>query len=238
MPIERIPEDELEHLITPYFKHITVENVPQSELQGQPVMEIKEVVEIRFAADKNYSPILPVDSMYKKDGHRVITYAERWPEQYAQFLSGASQETSGTPLEKLVEYGITPSQLSLLRALKVYNVEALDSITGPNLKNLGMMANDLKRMATDFMADRSKGSATQRELDALRAEIAALKAGNPLPVDEKAELDALPSGYEAMADEELRKAMYERTGKTPGPGRPPNREFVIQTLRDLDAQAA
>lgn len=235
MGIERIPETDLEHLITPYFKHETVENVPQSELKGEPVMEIKEVVEVRFAGDKNYSPVLPVDAMYRKDGHKVVTYAERWAEQYAAFLSGSAQESAGTPLEKLAQYGISSAMLSLCRALKVYSIEALYNVDGANLKNLGMHANELKAMANAYMADRAKGSETAQELAALRAEVAALRAGAPLPVDEKAELALLPEGYENMTDEELKNAIADLAGARPRGN--PSRDTLLRTLSDLKKAA-
>src|SRR5690606_17130485 len=141
--------------ITPVFKHITVEDVPASEREGRPVMKTIEAVEVRFAGSKLYSPVFPVTSMWKRDGHKVITYAERWAEQYRAFLEGNPQEAQGTPLEMLKGYGITDAQLSLCRALKIYSVEALHHLEGPNLKSLQMQANPLKEMARRYMGDRS-----------------------------------------------------------------------------------
>ena len=99
MQFERIhqPDAELEHLITPYFRFETLENVPQSEIKGEAVMETNEVVELRFAGDKNYAPVLPALSMYRMDGHHGVTYAERFAKQYAEFQQGAAQHASGTP---------------------------------------------------------------------------------------------------------------------------------------------
>jgi hypothetical protein len=237
--VERIPEADLEHQITPYFKHLVVENVPQSEIQGKAVMETKEVVELRFAGDKNYSPVLPVDAMYRKEGHRVITYAERFSEQYAQFVRGAAQEASGTPLEKLSEYGITAAQLSLCRAVKIYNVEALYNLDGANLKSLGLHGNSLKDMAAAYMADRSKGNETVRELAELRAELAALKSGNPLPaqdpspVDMSRALEAADKELEAMDEGELKAFIKLKSGQAPRGT--PSRDWLINTARELSA---
>jgi hypothetical protein len=237
--VERIPEADLEHQITPYFKHLVVENVPQSEIQGKAVMETKEVVELRFAGDKNYSPVLPVDAMYRKEGHRVITYAERFSEQYAQFVRGAAQEASGTPLEKLSEYGITAAQLSLCRAVKIYNVEALYNLDGANLKSLGLHGNSLKDMAAAYMADRSKGNETARELAELRAELAALKAGNPLPAqdpspaDMSRALEVADKELEAMDEGELKAFIKSKSGQAPRGT--PSRDWLINTARELSA---
>lgn len=237
--VERIPEADLEHQITPYFKHLVVENVPQSEIQGKAVMETKEVVELRFAGDKNYSPVLPVDAMYRKEGHRIITYAERFSEQYAQFVRGAAQEASGTPLEKLSEYGITAAQLSLCRAVKIYNVEALYNLDGANLKSLGLHGNSLKDMAAAYMADRSKGNETARELAELRAKLAALKSGNPLPAkdpspaDMSRALEVADKELEAMDEGELKAFIKSKSGQAPRGT--PSRDWLINTARELSA---
>src|SRR3546814_7185647 len=69
--------DPHEITITPVFKILEVENVPKSEVAGHAVMETKEVVEVRFAGSKNYSPIFPVDAFWKREGNRVITYGDR-----------------------------------------------------------------------------------------------------------------------------------------------------------------
>src|SRR3546814_9721665 len=62
--------DPHEITITPVFKILEVENVPKSEVAGHAVMETKEVVEVRFAGSKNYSPIFPVDAFWKREGNR------------------------------------------------------------------------------------------------------------------------------------------------------------------------
>ena len=233
--VQPLPEADLEDQIQPYFMHLTVENIPQSERQGQAVMETREVVQIRFAGDKNYSPIMPADAMYRRVGSRVITYAERWSDQYAEFQTGSAQTSSGTPLEKLVSYGITPSQLSLCRALKVYSIEALHHIEGQNLKNLGMHGNELKSMASRYTADQARGLATADEIQRLREELAALRAASPLPVDEKAEMAILPDGYEAMTDDELKAAIAAKTGSKPRGN--PSRETLLNMAKGLDEAA-
>lgn len=233
--VQPIPESDLEHLITPYFMHLTIENVPQSEKQGQPVMETREVVQIRFAGDKNYSPIVPADSMYRREGSRVITYAERWADAYAAFQSGAAQTSQGTPLERLAGYGITQSQLSVCRALKIYSVEALHNLEGANLKSLGMHGNELKDMASRYTADQARGLATADEIQRLREELAALRAASPLPVDEKAEMTILPDGYEAMTDDELKAAIAAKTGSKPRGN--PSRETLLNMAKGLDEAA-
>lgn len=228
MAYERIyqTDDQLEHLITPFFRFDTYENVPQSELKGEAVMVTQEVVELRFAGDKNYAPVFPALAMYRMEGHHVVTFAERFAAQYAAFQAGATQQASGTPLEKLSQYGISGAQLSLCRALKIYSIEALHGLDGPNLKALGMNQNALKDMASRFMADRMAGGEMAAELANLKAQLAALQ--NPVPVDAKADAEVLPDGYEGMTDAQLKDAIEAKVGARPRGN--PNRATLIQMM--------
>lgn len=225
--------------ITPVFKHITIEDVAASEREGRPMMVTKEVVETRFAGTKNYSPIFPTDAQYRREGIRVITYAERWAEQYAAFKAGDDQQASGTPLEMLKPHGITDSQLSMCRALKIYSIEALNHLEGPALKSLGMMANDLKRMGSEWSAQRMSGSEAADMIAALQAQVAALQSANPLSVDEPTptQVDEAIAAAEAEADdeerqkEELKDMIAELTGRRPS-GRP-----RLDTLKEIYEEA-
>src|SRR5687768_926032 len=85
--------------ITPFFKVIEIEDIHASERAGSLVMKTVEVVEVRIAGDKNYSPTFRSDEQWKREGNRTITYAERWSEQYRAFKEGDPQEAMGTPLE-------------------------------------------------------------------------------------------------------------------------------------------
>ena len=239
MEIQAIPESEMEHLVTPFFRHQTIENVPQSEIQRMPVMEVKEVVELRFAGDKNYAPVLPVDSMYRRDGHNIITYAERFAEQYRAFVSGSAQEAEGTPLEMLKPFGISENQISLCRVLKIYSIEALYHLEGQNLRNLGMNANTLKDMASNYMAQRSSGLNTANRMAELEAEIARLKAGAPLPEEQAtpeqidAAVTAADDEFDALTDAELKAIIKDKTGQAPRGT--PSREFLLNAARELAA---
>lgn len=202
--------------VTPIFKLINLENIPKSEEAGHPIMEMREVVEVRFAGSNNYSPIFPSDGFWKREGNRVITYAERWPEQYMAFKNGNPQESNGTPLEMLRPYGITPEELSLCRALKIYSIEALHHLDGQGLKNLGMKANSLKDVARKYMADRGNNISNinaQEEIEALKKEIEMLK--NPVPVKESTSEEIDEALYGAMNEQELRDLILEKTGEKP-----------------------
>lgn len=217
--------------VTPIFKFAEIENIPKSEAEGRPVMEVREVVEIRMAGNKNFIPVVPVDAFWKREGLSVITYAERWPEQYKKFKEGNPQEAAGTPLEMLSTYGVTPSQISLCRALSIYSIEALNSLEGQAVKNLGMQANALKEAARAFLADRGAGKAALDEMEALRRRIAELEmqqpgfsSDNPMTKAdqdaEQAQRDAIVEaasapGFESMTDDQLRDYIEKKTGARP-----------------------
>lgn len=232
-----VPIDTREITITPVFKYITVEDVPASERAGHYVPKTLEVVEVRFAGSKLYSPVFPTDAFWKRDGHRVVTYAERWADQYKQFLEGRPQEASGTPLEMLKAYGISDSQLSLCRALKVYSIESLHHLEGQNLKNLGMAGNDLKRMADAYMADRQKGGDLASKVAELEAQIAALKAEKPLPSNDPkpAEIEAAIAASDAdfadMDDAALKAFIKNKTGQAPRGT--PSHDWLVNTAKEL-----
>lgn len=201
--------DTKELSVTPFFKHIIVEDVPQSEIQGKPVYKELEVVEVRFAGTNNFAPVFPVDAMWKREGHRVITYAERWGEQYRQFKEGNPQEANGTPLEALKPYGMSDSDISICRAYRIYSVEALYHLEDKGAKNLGMVVNRFKDAARRFMSDRMSGEEAQRRIRELEEQINKLKGkSTDVPEDESELLDA-------MTDEELRVFIEDRTGAKP-----------------------
>lgn len=236
-----VPIDTRDITITPIFKYITVEDVPASEREGKAVMKTIEAVEVRFAGSKLYSPIFPVHAMWKRDGHKVITYAERWSDQYREFLAGNDQKASGTPLEMLKSYGITDAQLSLCRALKIYSIEALHHLEGQNLKSLQMNANPLKDMARKYMADRANGENVSYEIEELRAEIERLKADRLPPKEAtSAEIETAiqtaDDEFAALSDDQLKDRIAELTGS----GRPrgnPSRQTLTQSLRELQGVA-
>lgn len=234
-----VPIDTTDLAVTPLFKYFTRENVNASEREGHAVMETFVGVEVRIGGSKLYSPVFPADAQWMRDGHRIITYAERWPDQYRAFMEGNQQMAAGTPLENLSGQGITPSQLSLCRALKIYSIEGLASLEGQNLRSLGMHANVLKQMATEYLRGRQSG-ASVAEIDAMKAEIAALKAmiaipekeATPKEIDEalrKADLD-----FEAMADDDLKEWIAQKSGAGKPRGNP-SHETLVSMAKELAA---
>lgn len=200
--------------VTPVFRMMEIENIPKSEEAGHLVKEVHEVVQIRFAGSNNYSPIFPAKAFWKREGNNVVTYAERFSDQYRQFKEGNPQEAKGTPLELLTSYGITPEQLSLCRTMKVYSIEALDALEGPNLKNMGMDANKLKDMARRWVASQASNSNLLDEVAKLKAELAELKSASVVvPVVTQDEVEGVD--FDAKTDEEIRLFLLDKTGVRP-----------------------
>lgn len=227
---------------TPYFRYESIFNEPQSVIQGKAVHELKEVVEIRFPANPQYKPVFGVDEQCTVDQNtgRVITWAERYKDQYNAFLAGAEQTAEGTPLEELLPFGISQAQLSICRALSIYSVEQLDQLEGAGVKRLGIHANELKPMATRFLDARRSGQSQQTEIDALKRQLAELQAQQGLgsePVVSTAIPDTvpvLPDGYEDMSDTQLKDEIAKlNDGKRPQGN--PSRPTLIGMLNTLKA---
>lgn len=234
-----LPHEVGAHGVQPFFKHQAIHNVAQSELQGKRVTDLREVVELRFAGDRYYSPVFPVDAMWMKVNDRIVTYAERFSDQYSAFVNGEDQRSSGTALEMLVDYGVTPAQVSVCRALKIYSIEALAELEGPRLKNLGMAGNHLKSAAVRYLQDRNGMDAMAAEITSLRAQIngATMPHAETPPEAIDQMVQEADAEYAALTDDELKDRIADLTGA----GRPrgnPSRQTLIQSLRELEGASA
>jgi hypothetical protein len=212
--------DDREISITPVFKILELENIPKSEVAGHAVMEQHEVVEVRIGGSRHFSPVFPAAEMSSREGNQVITYAERWAEQYRAFKEGNPQEANGTPLEMLRRFGVTPEQISLCKALKIYSIEGLHHLEGQNAKTLGMHQNKMKAAAASFMAEKVNKGEVFDELAALRAQVAELLAAQAMvvPVQEPTEVEiaqAIASAEGGQTDDDLRDDIEKLTGVRP-----------------------
>jgi hypothetical protein len=177
--------------------------------------------------------------MWKRENGKTVTYAERWADQYRDFLAGADQTAAGTPLEMLKSYGMSDANLSLCRALRIYSIESLYHLEGDALKSLGMASNVLKEMARAYMADRAKGVDSAAEMESLRAELASLKASlipakETPPSEIETLVQASDAEFKAMDDDALKEWIANKTGA----GRPrgnPSHETLVSMARELSA---
>lgn len=225
-----------QYLITPYFQVMNVFNRAQSQVSAKPVYDLMEVVQLRMAGDRNYSPVFPADAMsHLDDNGRMVTYAERWGEQYRAFISGDDQRAGGTALEMLSDFGITPAQISICKALNIHSIETLIELPQEKVKNLGMSGNALKAMAGRWQSAQSNRN--NDDIAALKARLAELEAERALPVapadDEKYEeaLKAADDEFSSRSDQELRDYIKEKTGH--GPVGRLSRESLLELAREV-----
>jgi hypothetical protein len=174
--------DKNDPLVVPVFKIHTTKNDAKSREAGRPIFDDMEVVEVRFAGDRNKISVFPAlaicGEVQDEDGNTVkITYAERWSDQYKRFKAKSQQIAEGTPVDELPF--LTQAKRAELKALSIYTAEALAALDGQPLKNLGQGGRDLKNQAQAYL-DNASGSANvtkmAAELEELRRTVAELRA--------------------------------------------------------------
>jgi len=178
-----------ESLVTPFFKTVAQLDPHASKAQGRPIYHDMEVCEVRIAGDRNFKPEFPAHSMWNKIEGEEITYAQRWPAQYARFKENVEQTADGTPLSELPF--LTEAKRMELRGLKVYTAEALASIEGKNLQTLGIEGREWKTQASAYLSRASGSAETVRlasEVEILKARLAAFEGAAPESEDDKSAL--------------------------------------------------
>ena len=219
-------------LVVPFFYTATVQNEAKSKLAGRPIFDEVEMVEIRIAGDRNFNPHFPAHEMHVRQGDEEVTYAMRWPDEYARFKNEETQVASGTPLEELTF--LSAARRSELKALKIYTAEALAGLEGPNLKVLAGEGYKLKEQAQAYL-DRANSfsgvSAIAAENAVLRERLAALEARSAAP-----EPVVSTDPYEGLTDDELKDRIENLVGTRPKGN--PNRATLTRMLDDIQAQEA
>lgn len=208
-----------ESLVTPFFKNVAQIDPHATKREGRPIYSDMEVCEVRIAGDRNFKPEFPAHSMWNRVDGEDISYAMRWPEQYARFKANSEQVASGTPLSELTF--LTEAKRQELRGLKVYTAEALAAIEGKNLSALGGEGREWKTQATAYLARAGGSAETVRlagEVEMLKARIAEMSGGDT---------------FDAEADEKGRlKSEIEAKGQPRPRGNP-----SIETLKRMLEEA-
>jgi len=200
------------------FRNSAVLNHAKTAKEGRPIYDDMEVVEIRFPGRRDWQPF-PASAFShwaldpQTGGQTPISYAERFSRQYRQFKEHSSQTKAGTPLDHVPF--LTEARRAELRALNIYTVEALASVDGQELKNLGTGGRDMKNAAMEFIATaRANAPNTQ-----LAAEVEALRARNQVLEDDiAAAKKAAQNGaaeFEDMTEDQLREFIKTQTGHAP-----------------------
>lgn len=172
-------------LVVPFFKSVAMPDPIATKREGRPIFKDQEVVEVRMAGERHFAPVFPAHAMWQRVNGEEITYAERWPEEYARFKAGQEQVAAGTPLSELPF--LTEARRMELRGLKVYTAEALASLDGKNLTNLGAEGRKMKDQATAYL-ERANGfsssAAMAEQIADLQAQLAAMQAEAPAAPDQ------------------------------------------------------
>ena len=140
-----------------------------SNREGRPIYKTYDMVTIRRPADRESTSDHPVWQEWKKHGDQIMTYEKRFQPQYERYKASQPQVVDGTPLSETPF--LNAAEQATLRALGVYTVEQLASLSGQPLKNLG--PNGLaQQQAAEKYLNRANGMA---EVTTLAAENVRLK---------------------------------------------------------------
>ena len=198
------------------FRNMAIPNAGRSAAEGRPIFDDVEVCEVRVPGSRNWTPYpAHSHSHWRVDPftgeQSSITYAERFPRQYAQFTAQTQQTKSGTPLD--FAPFLTEGQRASLKAQNIYTVEQLAGIDGQELKNLGPYGREQKNRADEYLtASRANAPATQlqAELDALRAKNMALEEDN-----EALKKTGGEGQFKDMDLDQIREFITTHTGQAP-----------------------
>jgi hypothetical protein len=164
-------------LVVPFFKNVAQHDEHASKKAGRPIYHDTEMVEVRIAGERNFSPVFPAHAMWRRIDGEEVTYAQRWPKQYERFKENTTQIADGTPLSELPF--LTEAKRKELQALKVYTAEALASLDGKNLAALGANGRTMKNQAEAFLLSAqgtSHATALAAEIEDLKAQVALLQS--------------------------------------------------------------
>lgn len=218
-------------LVVPVFKTMVNENKAKSKAAGRPIFDEMEVVEVRFAGNKqtvSVFPALEFSRWITVDGEQVPqTYAERWPEQYKRFKAKKQQIKEGTPVDELPF--LTASKRAELKALSIYTAESLAALDGQELKNLGQGGRELKNQAKAYL-DNAAGTA---DVSAMAAEIEALKRTIAEMQADKGDQSGAVSPFEEWDDAAIKDWIEERVGERPKGN--PSHKTLVERADEINA---
>lgn len=222
------------------FRYPTEEEMEIDEVKskaaGHPVYKEMILCEIRIPADRNRIMVAPHWAECIVDGVPT-TYAERFAREFLAFKEKTGPTVVGTPLHEGAF--ISAAKRAELRALSVHTLEALASLEGQHLKNLGMGGRELKEQAKAYL-ENARGSAGVTRLAAeneqlkdmlkqMREEIDAMKGVAPAqqnaggftqaevnePEYVQPETATAASSFEFWEDSDLKQFIKKKTGEAP-----------------------
>lgn len=151
------------------FSIQSVEMTFRSAQEGRPIFEDREFVTILIPGDRTMEVVREASAEDKL----------RFADSYNRFKAGRAgvDTVAGTPLEALT--WLTASQVREFRAINVFTVENLASMSDAVLGNFGLGAREFRTKAQAYLDAASGNAGTTKlaaENEALKADIEALKA--------------------------------------------------------------
>jgi len=211
------------------FYHDAVQNKFKSHEQGRPVFDDIEMCEINLPADRARTLIVPAMAEWKRFGTTKVSYAERFQAHYARFKANEGPVVEGTPLTEAPF--LSMAQKASLKALQVYTIEQLASLTGQALKNIGAGGLATQQQAVAYLAKASGTAdvvAMQRQIDELKAQLASISTETHLTTEKTGK-------FETMEPEAIKDYIAEKTGSKPRGN--PSHATLIALAYELDAEA-
>jgi hypothetical protein len=205
----------------PRFFVSPVHNPALSDKEGRPIYEDKEMVEVRLPGDKNFTWVGEV-----AEEHRL-----RWPAHYAAYKRNEQRATTGTPLEHWPP--MTASRVAELKALNIFSVEELASVTDGDLPRLGMGGRALREQAKAYIDTAKEGAAASKlasENAELKSRIERLEALMTQPAPQT-EPESEEKDINELSDEQLKAYIKRETGE--GVRGQPSRQTLIERASAL-----
>lgn len=178
----------------------------KSKAEKRPIFEDREYIRIRFPADNKRELVAPAHEMhYVSHLKRQMTYAERFKPNYDAWRADHEAEfIEGTPLSEATF--LTEAKRAELRAQNIKTIEQLAGLPTQAMRKLGMGAQGLVQSAQDYL-ERAKGLS---EVDALKARIAELEAGQASKAEPKQDAsEKVASELEGFGDDELKMMLKD-----------------------------
>jgi hypothetical protein len=184
--------------VTVIFTTEAQEHPVQSKIAGRKVYRDVEVAYQRIPSagspKQENSDLITDDWLAMKDGEGILDIPRStFRDHYARWKEGLDNSVSGTPLEDLAD--LTPAMIKTLEASKITTVEALvavdergiASMLGPKARDIIAKAKTmLASVNPDMEAVRAENLRLSNDMDALRAQIAAMQEARAEPKKGKA----------------------------------------------------
>ena len=210
----------------PRFYTEPIENKAQSEKEGRPIFEDKEMVEVRMPGDRSMTWTGTVEDRAHPGG---MNAKERWPQHYEAFKRNEQKATVGTPLEMWPQ--LTRARVAELKSQSILTVEEYADVPDNALPKIGMNARAEREKARAFLAsakDTAYSSAMAAENAMLKERLARLEQQAGIQPSEPETKD---KEIDDCTDAELKAYIKRETGEAVRGN--PSRETLLSRAHEV-----